>query len=76
MSVRIERLMEDLKKLGSIGFVPGKGANRMAYSKNFYEGRDFVRKKMEEAGLMTCIDAVGNLTGVLPSSTGRCKQIL
>ena len=74
MSVRIERLMEDLKKLGSIGFVPGKGANRMAYSKNFYEGRDFVRKKMEEAGLMTCIDAVGNLTGVLPSSTGRCKQ--
>ena len=30
MSVRIERLMEDLKKLGSIGFVPGKGANRMA----------------------------------------------
>lgn len=68
MNVNIKRLIGDINELGSIGWTDGAGANRMAYSKAFFEGRDFVQRRMEEAGLVTSIDAVGNLTGYLPGN--------
>ena len=64
----IYRLSESINKLGHIGYVEGRGTSRMAYSDAFYEGRDYVKSLMEEAGLSTHIDAVGNLTGVLEGS--------
>lgn len=76
MKINADRLMGDLKELGAIGYIEGEGANRMAYSRAFFQGRDFVRRKMEEAGLTTSIDAVGNLTGLLPSSTGKHRKKL
>lgn len=75
MTINIDRLMKDLEDLGKIGFIDGKGANRMAYSDAFVEGRDFVKKIMEDAGLVTSIDAVGNLTGYLPSTDDSQKII-
>ena len=74
MRIQIDRLMADLKELGSIGFIPGQGASRMAYSPDFVRGRDFVRKRMEEAGLSVQIDAVGNLTGLLPQAQGTGEK--
>lgn len=68
MGINIKRLMADLYELGKIGFIPGKGTSRVAYSENFLKGRELIRSKMEEAGLLTSIDAVGNLTGLLPAS--------
>ena len=64
----IYRLLENITKLGHIGYEEGRGTSRMAYSDAFYEGRDYVKSLMEEAGLSTHIDAVGNLTGVLEGS--------
>ncbi|MCI5721218.1 MAG: M20 family metallo-hydrolase [Firmicutes bacterium] len=64
----IYRLSESINKLGHIGYVEGRGTSRMAYSDAFYKGRDYVKSLMEEAGLTTHIDAVGNLTGVLEGS--------
>ncbi len=64
----IYRLLESIKKLGHIGYKEGRGTSRMAYSDAFYEGREYVKSLMEEAGLSTHIDAVGNLTGVLAGS--------
>ena len=46
----------------------------MAYSPDFVRGRDFVRKRMEEAGLSVQIDAVGNLTGLLPQAQGTGEK--
>ena len=66
--MNIDRLMADIKKLGNIGYEEGKGTSRMAYSEAFFKGRDYVKSLMEEAGLSTHIDAVGNLTGVLEGS--------
>ena len=66
--MNIDRLMADIKKLGNIGYEEGKGTSRMAYSEAFFKGRDYVKSLMEEAGLTTHIDAVGNLTGVLEGS--------
>lgn len=68
MGINIKRLMADLYELGKIGFIPGKGTSRVAYSEDFLKGRELIRSKMEEAGLITSVDAVGNLTGLLPAS--------
>ena len=59
------RLLRDIEDLASIGGDERTGTNRMAYSKAFLEGRDFVKKRMEEAGLETRVDRVGNLYGLL-----------
>ena len=74
MDINRERLMNDLKDLGAIGYIEGEGASRMAYSQAFFQGRDLVKARMEAAGLSTAIDAVGNLTGLLPSATGKAKK--
>ncbi len=68
-----ERLGEMIQRLGEIGYIPGEGTSRMAYSENFYHGRDYVQRCMEEAGMETQIDPVGNLTGRI---RGETEQIL
>ncbi len=75
MGIQTERLLRDLKNLGQIGYEEGKGVFRMAYSTAFLEGRAFVKKRMEEAGLQTSIDAVGNLIGILPGSGKESRRI-
>ena len=52
MGINIKRLMADLYELGKIGFIPGKGTSRVAYSEDFLKGRELIRSKMEEAGLL------------------------
>ena len=52
MGINIKRLMADLYELGKIGFIPGKGTSRVAYSEDFLKGRELIRSKMEEAGLI------------------------
>ena len=64
MKINGERLYQNIKTLGQIGYVPEHGTTRMAYSDTYDQGRDYVKKLMEQAGLDTSIDSVGNLTGV------------
>lgn len=71
MSININRLMNCINDLGKIGYEDGIGTTRQAYSKSFYEGRDFVEELMKNAGLKTNIDKVGNLTGYLE---GSCNE--
>ena len=46
MGINIKRLMADLYELGKIGFIPGKGTSRVAYSEDFLKGRELIRSKM------------------------------
>ena len=71
MKINGERLCSDILELGQIGFQEGQGTSRPAYSEAFCAGRELVRRKMEQAGLKTAVDAVGNLTGCLPGRSGR-----
>lgn len=64
-------IAENLKRLGAIGFQPGAGTTRMAYSPEYEEGRDYVKKLMEDAGLEVSLDSVGNLSGVLRGKTNK-----
>lgn len=75
MKINGERLVKNLKELGSIGYVEGKGTNRMAYSAAFFEGRSFVEKLMQDAGMETRIDSVGNLIGTFGEKKEGIQKI-
>jgi hydantoinase/carbamoylase family amidase len=70
------RFFEDLKKQGEIGWKEGAGLFRESYGEAFYDVRDFIRSRMEEAGLATWIDPVGNLFGRLEGVDKEAKTIL
>lgn len=75
MKINSERIVKNLNELGSIGYVEGKGANRMAYSAAFFEGRSFVEKLMQDAGMETRIDSVGNLIGTFGEKKEGIQKI-
>lgn len=60
------RLYDHLTQLGRIGFVPKEGTTRLPYTPAYDEGRIYVQQCMEQAGLQTSVDPVGNLIGTLP----------
>lgn len=71
-----QRLYEELKELGEIGFQQDAGTTRTAYSQAFFQGRDYVQNRMKEAGLKTEIDSIGNLTGLWEGERQGGKKIL
>lgn len=70
-SIDIERLKEHILQLAEIGKDPDGGVTRLAYSKEYYEGLDLIRKWMEDASLVTTIDPVGNLLGTRQGKSDR-----
>lgn len=71
MKINTKRLMEHIETLGKIGFEEESGTTRMAYSDSFYAGADYVQRLMEDAGLRVHLDAVGNLTGLMPGKVQK-----
>ncbi len=76
ININAERFLEDLKRQGQIGWKEGEGLYREGYTESYNKVRDFVKKKMEEAGLETRIDSVGNLFGRLEGTDPNAKTIL
>lgn len=68
------RLLDDLFAQGRIGWRDGEGLQRIAYSPAYLEARSWLQSRMEEAGLKTRIDGVGNLFGRMEGK--RDKTIL
>ena len=61
------RLWDDLMALASLT-EPDWPWTRRAFSPRFLDGRAFLRRRFEEAGLACRIDAAGNLVGRLPGT--------
>jgi N-carbamoyl-L-amino-acid hydrolase len=59
------RLREDLERNGEFGAVPGEGRGRtvLAGSEANGEAREYLVGRLEDAGLVVEIDAVGNVVG-------------
>lgn len=74
LKVQKQRLEKNLKALGAIGYTDGQGTSRISYSETFLAGREFVQKLMEDAGLTTRIDSVGNLIGLLSPKESDGKK--
>ena len=76
LCINKERLIRDLQELGKIGWVENQGLFRESYSPAYRQARDFLREKMEEAGLQTRVDPVGNLFGLLSGKKPGASRIL
>lgn len=61
-----ERLQEDLTGLAAIHEPSSSGWTRTVFSEPYRSSRDWVRLRMQNAGLQVHTDSAGNLVGVLP----------
>lgn len=71
-----EIIVNRIRQLGNIGFEEKKGTSRVAYSKAFFEGRNLVKKWMEDAGMSTKIDSIGNLIGTVSGKENESDTII
>jgi hydantoinase/carbamoylase family amidase len=74
--VNTERLWSDLQELGKIGFVEGEGVTRLALSDADIAAKEWLTKRMKEAGLEVHMDAATNVIGKLKSATVRDSKIV
>jgi allantoate deiminase len=69
--VNTERLWSDLQELGKIGLVEGGGVTRLALSDADIAAKEWLTKRMKEAGLEVHMDAATNVIGKLKSTPVR-----
>lgn len=71
-----KEVMESVKWLSSIGADPTGGTTRLLYSDSWLEAQNGVKAKLEEVGMTTDFDAIGNLFGRLEGSKYPNETIL
>ena len=76
LTIDRDRLWSDLMEVGQIGFVEGKGVTRPALSDADIEAKDWLVKKMKDAGLDARMDAATNIIGTLKSSSKKTDKVL
>ena len=69
------RLINELEEHGLINWKEGEGLDQAAFSSAFFAARDYVQELMEDAGLKTRIDPVGNLFGRF-AGKDPCKPVI
>jgi hydantoinase/carbamoylase family amidase len=67
-AINIKRFWSDIQELGKIGFVEGRGVNRVALSDADIAAKEWLTRRMREAGLEVRMDAATNVIGTLKSS--------
>ncbi len=70
LSINPQRLLADLTQLRTFGAY-GKGVHRPTYSEADMAARQFLATRMQEAGLATHIDGIGNIFGENPQARRR-----
>ncbi len=63
MPIHAQRLHDRLERLAAFGQTPEGGVTRLTFTPEYMAAQALVREWMEEAGLATRVDAVGNLIG-------------
>ena len=66
----LDRLLQDIEHLASICDIATSGSTRRVFSAEYLAGREFVARRMDDAGLDTSYDGVGNLIGTRPGESG------
>ena len=62
MKINSKRLMKRIKQIGAIGLTDN-GANRVAFSREYFQGIEALKEFMEHEGLEVRTDKVGNIFG-------------
>ncbi len=76
LTIDRDRLWSELMEVGQIGFVEGKGVTRPALSDADIEAKNWLMKKMKDAGLDVRMDAATNMIGTLKSSSKKTDKVL
>jgi len=63
MNINIERLKKDIEELGAIGRDPNGGVSRPSFSKADMDAREWLKERIEGAGLIYGQDGAGNIFG-------------
>ncbi len=63
MNIDIDRLKKDIEELGKIGRDPNGGISRPSFSKADLDAREWLKKKIQSAGLIYGQDGAGNIFG-------------
>jgi acetylornithine deacetylase/succinyl-diaminopimelate desuccinylase-like protein len=75
LPVDVKRLWADLMALAEIT-EPDHPYTRRSFSPRFLEGRAWLAKRFEDAGLAVTIDAAGNLIGRMEGATTGSRTIM
>ncbi|MCX8159460.1 MAG: Zn-dependent hydrolase [Candidatus Saccharicenans sp.] len=73
LRINFERLVRDLEELGTIGQDQKGGISRPSFSLPDLEARQWLKRKIEEAGLVYRQDGAGNIFGRYP---GKQPQVV
>ncbi|WP_353476340.1 Zn-dependent hydrolase (plasmid) [Salipiger sp. H15] len=71
-----ERIRGMIEALAEFTASPGRGTTRLTYSPQHRAALDYLAGRMQEAGLATRIDSVGNLVGRLEGSDASLAPVL
>jgi N-carbamoyl-L-amino-acid hydrolase len=63
MNINIDRLKKDIEDLGNIGRDPNGGISRPSFSKADLEAREWLKDRIQSAGLIYGQDGAGNIFG-------------
>lgn len=61
-NINMKKFKNNLARLSKISDTES-GITRISFTQTYFKGRDFVRNLMDEVGLKTTVDSVGNLIG-------------
>lgn len=76
LRVNRERLWKDLMELGEIGQQPSGGMTRLSLTPVDMEAREWLIRRMNEAGLTTRTDGVGNIIGVYHGADSTLPKVV
>ena len=76
LRINPERLHNRIMTLAKIGEIPGGGVNRIAFTKEDIQGREFIISLMKKVGLSVTIDEASNIIGTLNGRSPNLPPIL
>lgn len=76
LRINSERLNNRIMELAKIGATPAGGVNRVAFTKEDIQGREFIIALMKKNGLAVTIDEAANITGTLKGGNPNLPPIL
>src|SRR5882672_11528819 len=71
-----ERLQQHITELSKFGANPEGGVSRVAFSSADIAGREYIKKLMQDAGLIVRLDAAGNIIGRREGSVPKLPVIM
>ena len=77
--IQLNRLLRHIEQLGTIGQMPDGGVSRLSFTDAEQEANQFVEMLMQQAGMETSIDPIGNIIGTYckdPSTSHEAPIIM